>query len=188
MLDWNKDGPRKIESIARHRRYPALMEEGRRQGTGIIMVAHCQDDQIGVCVCVCVCLLTASCLLISLSLSLFLSLSFSLSPSLPPSLPPPPPGTVVYRMSKSSGIDGLGGMSPLSSWANFSDVSIARPLLDCSKVNFFVDFLFCCCSMLLCYFVVVVFCVLLLCCWYCYFILLRLVHNMTQGLALCCVA
>lgn len=43
--------------------------------------------------------------------------------------------TMVYRLSKSSGIEGLAGMSPLSSWANYPDIGIARPFLDCSRVS-----------------------------------------------------
>ena len=43
--------------------------------------------------------------------------------------------TVVYRMSKSSGVDGMGGMPPLSYWANYPDIGIARPLLACPRVS-----------------------------------------------------
>jgi tRNA(Ile)-lysidine synthetase-like protein len=86
-LEW-AEGERMTESVARHRRYPALMEQCRKAKAGILMVGHSQDDQIE---------------------------------------------TAVYRLSKSSGLEGLGGMMPLSYWADYPDVGIARPFLDCSR-------------------------------------------------------
>ena len=46
-LDWAEGGRRKTDSVARHRRYPALMEQCRGVGANILMMAHSQDDQIG---------------------------------------------------------------------------------------------------------------------------------------------
>ena len=43
--------------------------------------------------------------------------------------------TVFYRMSMSSGIDGMAGMLPISHWANYPDIGITRPLLDVSRVS-----------------------------------------------------
>ena len=45
-LEWGEGG-RRTEAVARHRRYPALMEECRRVGARVVMVGHSQDDQIG---------------------------------------------------------------------------------------------------------------------------------------------
>ena len=45
-LEW-AEGERMTESVARHRRYPALMEQCRKAKAGILMVGHSQDDQIG---------------------------------------------------------------------------------------------------------------------------------------------
>ena len=47
-LDWEEGGRRMTESVARHRRYPALMEQCRKEGAGVLMVAHSEDDQIGI--------------------------------------------------------------------------------------------------------------------------------------------
>lgn len=46
-LDWIEGGRRKTDSVARHRRYPALMEQCRDVGANVLMMAHSQDDQIG---------------------------------------------------------------------------------------------------------------------------------------------
>lgn len=109
-LDWAEGERRMTESVAGYRRYPALMEQCRRVGAGVLMMAHSLDDQIGIYVWVC---------------------GIRSDPSLPPSLPE----MVVYRMSKGSGVEGLGGMVPLSYWVNYPDIGIARPLLDCSRVS-----------------------------------------------------
>ena len=48
-LDWREAGRRRrTEAVARHRRYPVLMEECRKAGARILMMGHSQDDQIGV--------------------------------------------------------------------------------------------------------------------------------------------
>ena len=44
--------------------------------------------------------------------------------------------TVLVRMMRGSGIVGLGGMHFTSRWAVYPDLSIVRPLLDCSKVGY----------------------------------------------------
>ena len=48
-LEWGEGGRRMTEAVARHRRYPALMEECRKVGARILMMGHSQDDQIGAC-------------------------------------------------------------------------------------------------------------------------------------------
>lgn len=66
-LDWAEGERRMTESVAGYRRYPALMEQCRRVGAGVLMMAHSLDDQIGIYVWVC---------------------GIRSDPSLPPSLPP----------------------------------------------------------------------------------------------------
>ena len=46
-LEWGEGGRRMTEAVARHRRYPTLMEECRKVGARVLMVGHSQDDQIG---------------------------------------------------------------------------------------------------------------------------------------------
>ena len=46
-LEWGEGGRRRTEAVARHRRYPTLMEECRKVGARVLMVGHSQDDQIG---------------------------------------------------------------------------------------------------------------------------------------------
>lgn len=46
-LDWEEGWRRKTEAVARHRRYPALMEQCRKVGAKVLMMAHSQDDQMG---------------------------------------------------------------------------------------------------------------------------------------------
>ena len=46
-LDWEEGGRKMTEAVARHRRYPVLMEQCRKIGARVLMMAHSQDDQIG---------------------------------------------------------------------------------------------------------------------------------------------
>lgn len=91
--------------------YSALIEQCRQRGVNVLMVGHHANDQIGR----------------EKWVVMNDVMKFSVSSV----------ETMLCRVMNGSGIVGLGGMHLVSHWAAHPNLSIVRPLLECSKVSGF---------------------------------------------------
>ena len=113
-LDWEAEGgvptKGKIQLAARNKRYAALLNLCEKLDIRTLMVAHNMDDQNGE--------LRFRFRKMNTVNFLFFFIE-----------------TFLLRMAKGSGIEGLGGMYPVTAWPGFPRVEILRPLLGLRKTE-----------------------------------------------------